>query len=218
VEQSESISLLRSLASHALNSSSGIRYVEDEDGTLVSATSCECIPHPPKNSSLEVSSIQYECLEDRNSSFKLRCKEGSCKSDYWPTCGGEITEDEIDKVDEEGVWHLVNCQEVYVSYLNTSAFCGTRGRRIGKVQRIVGLGTFSQDVSIRCNECEPEMFEWSPWASVNNKSLRWRGSKNITNTYQEEDKSGKIKLLLLLFLIILDNVQMIHNVQNHTQR
>ena len=107
-------------------------------------------------------------------SFNLRSEEGYCKSEYWPTCGGEIKDDQIDKVDVEGIWHFLNCQEVYISYLNTSVFCGTGGRRIGKVSRKVGLGTFSQEVSNRCNKCEPEIFQWSPWTSVNKRSLRWR--------------------------------------------
>ena len=97
--------------------------------------------------------------------------------------------------DKEGTWHLINCQEVYVGYLNDSVFCG-EGRRIGKVERTFGEGTHSQEISVPCNECEEEMFQWSPWNNIKNKHMRWRGSKNVTNTYQEEESSSKTLQLI----------------------
>eukprot|EP00092_Neocalanus_flemingeri_P024374 GFUD01026430.1.p1 GENE.GFUD01026430.1~~GFUD01026430.1.p1 ORF type:complete len:447 (-),score=83.20 GFUD01026430.1:24-1289(-) len=194
-KQSKSISMLRKLISYTVNSTSALCYEKDEEGTLLSATTCACIPDPPHSSGLSPAEITYECAESRNKSYDLNCVEGTCTNIEWPECEEEITEDESNdepntRDHEEVTWQFVNCDKVYIAYLNKSVNCGIGGSKVGLRKTRVGQGVFNQEVSVPCIDCEEEVFEWSPWSTVQNRSVRSRGSSTVANSYQEEEKPG----------------------------
>eukprot|EP00092_Neocalanus_flemingeri_P087846 GFUD01110919.1.p1 GENE.GFUD01110919.1~~GFUD01110919.1.p1 ORF type:complete len:650 (-),score=161.53 GFUD01110919.1:50-1999(-) len=192
-KQSKSILMLRKLISYTVNSTSALRYQKDEEGTLLSAITCACIPDPPHGSGLRPAKITYECTESRNKSYDLNCVEGTCTIIEWPECEEEITEDESNdepstRDHEEATWKFVNCDKVYIAYLNKSVNCGIGGSTVGLWKTRVGQGVFNQEVSVPCIECEEEVFEWSPWSTVQNRSVRSRGSSTVANSYQEEER------------------------------
>eukprot|EP00092_Neocalanus_flemingeri_P096857 GFUD01123326.1.p1 GENE.GFUD01123326.1~~GFUD01123326.1.p1 ORF type:complete len:582 (+),score=174.35 GFUD01123326.1:48-1748(+) len=189
-KQSESIFLLRTLMSYTVNSTSALRYEETEDGTLLSASTCACIPDPP-TSGLTPAQITYECAEARNKSYNLNCVKGTCTNKEWPGCDEEITEMVINDVPtdhKEVIWQFFNCHEVFITYLNKTVSCGMGGSKVGLMNKIVGQGVFNQKVSVPCMECEEETFEWSSWSIVDKKSIRRRGSSKVGHSYQEEER------------------------------
>eukprot|EP00092_Neocalanus_flemingeri_P017051 GFUD01018439.1.p1 GENE.GFUD01018439.1~~GFUD01018439.1.p1 ORF type:complete len:695 (-),score=178.49 GFUD01018439.1:95-2092(-) len=190
VKQSESISLLRAIMSYTVNSTSALRYEETEDGTLLSASTCACIPDPP-TSGLTPAQITYECAEARHKSYNLNCVKGTCTNEDWPECDEEITEMVINDVradHEEVIWQFFNCHEVFIMYLNKTVNCGMGGSKVGLMNKIVGQGVFNQKVSVPCMECGEETFEWSSWSTVDKKSIRRRGSSKVGHSYQEEER------------------------------
>ena len=90
--QSESISMLGTLASYAINSTSGLKYEEDENGYLISAKKCNCLPEPLNSTGLKPTSIKYECGNTTNPNFHLNCVDGLCLNEYWPKCVQDIKE------------------------------------------------------------------------------------------------------------------------------
>merc|ERR1719320_1284894 len=89
-QQSSSISLLRKIMT---NSSTGLHFEEDNDGKLISATPCSCLPSPPSFSGLEVRSIKMKCSGNTRSSYEVECSSKDCHTDSWPTCEGKTLQD-----------------------------------------------------------------------------------------------------------------------------
>ena len=89
--QSESISMLSKLASYATNSTSSLHYEDDENGNLVSALECNCLPEPLNNAKFKPTSIEYEC-ENGVNKFQLNCVDGKCLNKYWPKCEQDTKE------------------------------------------------------------------------------------------------------------------------------
>ena len=84
--------MLGTLASYAINSTSGLKYEEDENGYLISAKKCNCLPEPLNSNGLRPASIKYECGNRANPNFHLNCVDGLCLNKYWPKCVQDIEE------------------------------------------------------------------------------------------------------------------------------
>ena len=78
--------MLSTLALYAINSTSSLQFKQDENGILISATKCNCLPEPLSDAGLNPDSIKYECENWANPIFNLNCEDGTCSNNYWPKC------------------------------------------------------------------------------------------------------------------------------------
>merc|ERR1719369_1013763 len=115
------MNMLREMITSKNNSKLGLAYEEDEEGRLISARTCDCVPTPPKDTGLHVMSIQYDCRGNTSSSYEIICTDGRCGTNAWPVC--EDTE-KISKSTENITWTYQDCVDFYVPYMNTTVECG----------------------------------------------------------------------------------------------
>jgi len=171
------------------NSSTALHFEEDNDGKLISATPCSCLPSPPSLSGLEVKSIKMECSGNTRSSYEVECSDKVCHTDSWPTCG-ENTQEGITS-SQNITWNLHrDCNEVYIDYLDKNVDCGKDGWKTGTVSTRVGRGVYRTEVeNVTCGDCNEDVFQWSTWAIFGNKKTRTRGNRNILDSLEKEEKS-----------------------------
>ena len=146
--QSESIILLRRMLTSQGNSSCGLRYKEDENGLLIAAETCSCMPEPPEG--LEMTSISYSCRNMNTSTYNITCSDTGCATDTWPHCRAAVEEEQFE-------WEYQDCEEVSVPYLEKNVSCNTPGKtgwKTGSVRTIVGQGVFTFKEQVSCSDCD----------------------------------------------------------------
>jgi len=187
-KQSNSLNLLRDLLS---NSSCGIVYEEDDHRTI-SATPCSCIPTPPQDTGLQLTMIQYDCKDTKNSGYKIQCQDDHCITDAWPSCSTDDSED--DDSSDDLPWTYNNCRKVDIPYLNISVGCGTSEGWKARVTTInVGQGVFQKTrLHVPCMDCDEQTFQWTQWKTQGNKLVRTRGVQSIPNSFQQEEKVSNV--------------------------
>jgi len=187
-KQSSSLNLLRDILT---NSSCGVVYEEDEHRTI-SANPCSCIPTPPQDTGLQLTNIEYDCKDTKNSSYKIQCQDDQCITYAWPTCSTDIRED--DDGSDDLSWTEHNCTEVDIPYMNTSVGCGGSDGWKAKVTTInVGQGVFQKTgPHVPCMDCDEQIFQWTLWRTQGNKLVRTRGVESIPNSFQQQEKGYKL--------------------------
>ena len=70
-KQSKSLSMLRRLLTSNKSSNHGLHYEEDDQGRVISAATCQCVPNPPMNSGLKMSEIKFDCKGTTNGSYVM---------------------------------------------------------------------------------------------------------------------------------------------------
>merc|ERR1719431_1544341 len=99
----------------------GFRYHE-ENGIVVYGSPCECLPLPPTNSSLQVTSVRFDC-HGTEGSYHVSCGDGKCDTDDWPECSNRKTKEELEK-DDKIQWLHNDCIASAIDYLNATQDCG----------------------------------------------------------------------------------------------
>jgi len=196
-KQSETITMFRGMMR-------GFRYYE-ENGQVVygSPSPCQCLPLPPKDSGLEVTSMKFDCQETE-SSYQISCSDGKCYTDDWPECSNRKTKEEMEK-DEKIHWLYSECIPLKIPYLNATLDCNATdviddddygaGHKTVILEEITGEGVFRQEYMFPCLDCR--IFEWSPWSySIPGRFERERGNNTIVaGSYQKRERETSIRLL-----------------------
>merc|ERR1719233_2139770 len=192
-KQSETITMFRSKMT-------GFEYHE-ENGLVVYGSPCECLPLPPTNSSLQVTSVKFDC-QGTEGSYHVSCGDGKCDVDDWPECSNKKTKEELEK-DDKIQWLYSDCSASEIAYLNATLDCGDMddldddddgnvalqvGHKMVILEESRGEGVFRQEYTIPCLNCE--IFEWSSWSnSGQGRITRVRGNNTVVaGSYQEEEK------------------------------
>ena len=186
-EQGRSIAMLSTLSSYAANATTGLQYKKADDGNLLAARTCSCVPEPPQDRGLMVAMVQYKCADDENSIYSLNCTTLQCETDQWPMCG-----DAQDMTGQDVMsHHYQECEQVEIPYINQTVNCGA-GVRTEELITEVGHGAFVHRVHVPCMECYREEFQWTEWSVEGDRRVRRRGNRNIENSYQEQGNINQI--------------------------
>eukprot|EP00092_Neocalanus_flemingeri_P029001 GFUD01031484.1.p1 GENE.GFUD01031484.1~~GFUD01031484.1.p1 ORF type:complete len:682 (-),score=170.56 GFUD01031484.1:675-2681(-) len=90
--QGASLATLRPHISYLVTNHSGMRYKQDEDGTIIEARQCQCLPEVPQFSNIQALSVKFSCpaefvtRDDGKQSFDVVCGSEKCPEDVDREC------------------------------------------------------------------------------------------------------------------------------------
>ena len=82
--QSASLATLRPHISYIAMNHSGLRYEKDNDGNIIEARQCPCLPEVGELSNVEMLSVKFSCpaefvtRDEEESTFDVVCGSGEC--------------------------------------------------------------------------------------------------------------------------------------------
>ena len=136
------------------------RVGRDDDGNIVSASICDCIPRPSEDSRLHLTKLELTCeaglaLVSSNNgslaaqSYEVPCSDGAClrrKEDGgWPTCQPVLDQPWSD-------WSHNNCHDIVVEGTVFSCGNGTK-TRVRNVRESASEEWREEEEVVLCREC-----------------------------------------------------------------